>query len=350
MGNEVTEYSEMAAEKAINRPMDEDGCKARISKMGSTPYHIRNIAVKTDELSILPASAINELRRTAVDKLSEKRSKAGSIKIQEYVSDKKTYMAESPDRIKLRGIFRSISQVPENITALEWAYLPITEPLEDFEKLRAMGVKVGAEIPRSIFSGEAEVEEKVSRLLEIGISVFLCGNLGAVALCRRLGAVIHGSFSLNITNTESLKAFENMGVAEAELSYELTLDECKAVGGSIKRGVMIYGRQALMLVRNCPIAPGGCRGCKEDEYITDRKNTKFPVLCQKGKTFTSIQIFNSVPLSLSDRLKEVRNMDYGILRFTVENSVEIGEILGTFIRQENPCYDYTRGLFYRGII
>ena len=33
---------------------------------------------------------------------------------------------------------------------------------------------------------------------------FLCGNLGAVALARRLGAGLHGSFGLNIFNTASL--------------------------------------------------------------------------------------------------------------------------------------------------
>lgn len=41
-------------------------------------------------------------------------------------------------------------------------------------------------------------------------------------------------------------------------------------------------------------------------------------------------------------------MDFGILRFTVENPVECGEILTACFRGETPGFDYTRGLFHPG--
>lgn len=113
---------------------------------------------------------------------------------------------------------------------------------------------------------------------------------------------------------------------------------------------MIYGRQPLMLVRNCPVGFGGCRNCGKTGFITDRRGVKFPVVCMKGKSYQSVEVLNSVTLSLCDRINEAKNADFGILRFTVENYVEIGQILEACFRQENPHKDCTRGLSYRGII
>ena len=42
-------------------------------------------------------------------------------------------------------------------------------------------------------------------------------------------------------------------------------------------------------------------------------------------------------------------LDFGTARFTVENSVECGEILEACFRGKAPDFDYTRGLFHRGV-
>ena len=58
----------------------------------------------------------------------------------------------------------------------------------------------------------------------------------------------------------------------------------------------------------------------------------------EGKTVYS-EVFNSVPLVLFDR--PVSNVDFGVLRFSVENAVET---------HEKPHSDCTRGLFLRGVL
>ena len=129
---------------------------------------------------------------------------------------------------------------------------------------------------------------------------------------------------------------------------ELTAGEVSRLGGELPRGLMVYGRQALMLTRNCPLAnsPKGCLHCKEPGYLTDRKRKKFPVVCRGGR---SVELLNSVPLWLCDLKRELSPVDFGILRFTVENPVECGEILTACFRGETPGFDYTRGLFHRGV-
>ncbi len=181
-----------------------------------------------------------------------------------------------------------------------------------------------------------------------GFDQFLCGNLGAVALARRLGAGLHGSFGLNIFNTASLEFFRTLGLRTAEVSLELTAGELSRLGDSLPRGVMVYGRAPLMLTRNCPLAnsPKGCLGCKTPGCLTDRKRKKFPVVCRDGR---NIEVLNSVPQWLGDLERELAPADFGVVRFTVENPVECGEILDACFRGKTPGFDYTRGLFHRGV-
>lgn len=346
-GRRVTASSEKNAEAAVNRPLDETRLRDMISKLGSTPYHLRDCAIETDGLSVLPVSALNSVRREAVEKLNEIRGMGKPVPFKKL---RAKISGHQSGEFKFRGVFSSFEQVPENASALDMAYIPITEDISGFSRLMEKGIHVGAVMPRSFFGGEKEVREKMNLLMKAGIHTFLCGNLGAVSLAKEMGAVIHGGFSLNITNSESLIAFEKLGLTEAEVSFELTLKELEALKGNVSRGLMIYGRQPLMLVRNCPVGFGGCRNCGKTGFITDRRGVKFPVVCMKGKSYQSVEVLNSVTLSLCDRINEAKNADFGILRFTVENYVEIGQILEACFRQENPHKDCTRGLSYRGII
>ena len=70
------------------------------------------------------------------------------------------------------------------------------------------------------------------------------------------------------------------------------------------------------------------------------------MVCRGGK---NIEVLNSLPLWLCDLERELAPLDFGVARFTVENSVECGEILEACFRGKTPDFDYTRGLFHRGV-
>ena len=69
------------------------------------------------------------------------------------------------------------------------------------------------------------------------------------------------------------------------------------------------------------------------------------------------EVLNSVPLYLADRMREFRGQDFGVFRFTVENSVEIEEIFRNYLglraventKRDKEQQPFTRGLYYRGI-
>jgi len=109
---------------------------------------------------------------------------------------------------------------------------------------------------------------------------------------------------------------------------------------------VVYGRLPLMLTRNCPNRNGaGCSGCGEASSLKDRKGVSFPMICDHICT----QILNSVPLEMEDRKSDFSGMDFTVLRFTVENSVESEEKFHAFHSGQAPKDGFTRGLYYRGV-
>ncbi|MFI3207285.1 MAG: U32 family peptidase, partial [Clostridia bacterium] len=355
--NFVEITGEKACQQAINRALSEDDLKPRLAKLGGTTYFAENVTVKTDGKSSLPVSAINALRREAIAQLSVLRAKAEPIK---FSFEKEEILHRKSENLSLRAEFTSLSQVPENTDIFEFIYLPLDAPLEHFQHLLGRKSKLGAVLPSAVFGDDTKIFKKAKFLLENGVEFFACPNLYAIEIVKKIGGHIHGKFSLNIFNSYSAKQFEMLGAESFELSCELKESEIKNIKSTAKRGFMVYGRQTLMTVRNCPQKRNSrsCASCSGHEVLTDRKNIQFPVLCSQyrndGKNFGCLsqysKIINSVPVFLLDRMTEIENLDFGVLSFTVENSVEINRILSDFKNIKNTVKPCTYGLFHRGVI
>lgn len=336
-------------------PLSRERCLQQLKKTGATPFLMEEVALPQQELRA-GVSCLNALRREALGELLSQREKGKAVS---YTEKPLSFSPHAVGIFSLRAVFRSAEQLPapEKLRGLSHILLPLGTPVSVLARLREEGYPcVLLEIPRALFQGkkrECDGESWAKREMEhcqkAGFEAFSCGNLGAVGLGRELGAQLHGSFSLNVYNTAALDFFEGLGLRDTELSYELTGKEITGLGGRLPRGVTVYGRQALMLVRNCPLknTPQGCLACRSPGFLTDRKGIRFPVVCPRPGESESAEVLNSVPVWLGG--EALPGVDFGILRFTVESAVETGQILESVFRQETPCADYTRGLFYRGV-
>lgn len=323
-------------------------CEQQLRKTGGTPFRVEQAVVPPEGVRA-GVSQLNQLRREALERLLALRGQREPISFTLPELDPQPHGAR-PGPLPLRAHFRSPEQVPEAALSCREIVLPLGTSLRDLEALRDRGFgRIFLELPRALFGAEEQGKAAMAARMDRGFADFVAGNLGHLPLCRDLGARMHGAFGLNITNTAALAAFESWGLASAEVSFELSGRELGALGGSLPRGVMVYGRQPAMLTRNCPLAngPKGCLYCKSPGCLTDRLGKKFPVLCTGTGDARYAEVFNAVPLWLGD--KPLPGMDFGVARFTVENSVESGEILEALIRRETPGFDYTRGLFARGV-
>ena len=327
--------------------LSKERCLQQLGKTGGTPFRAETITVPQEGVPC-GVSTLNALRREGLDKLLRLRQQREPIRFEEKPMTWEAH-PKRERKLPLRAQFRKVSQLCPQAKACREIVLPLDTDVETLVRLREEGYpSVLLDIPRALFGEEKRTVQQMEQRMAVGFDKFVVGNLGTVALGRRLGAQMHGSFSLNIFNTASLEFFRKMGLSTAEMSFELTARELAGVKGTMPRGVMVYGRQALMLVRNCPLAnsPKGCLHCKEPGCLTDRKRKQFPVICRGGR---NIEVLNSVPLWLCDLEKELAPLDFGVARFTVENSVECGKVLDACFRGETPDFDYTRGLFHRGV-
>lgn len=332
-------------QQAINRAIDEDRCAEQLHKTGGTPFICDKIDYEIEDGLSVPVSAINKLRREVLENLEQQRSHKPPVAFTMCeIPQPGTHHAKS---MRFRARFADAQQVPMLAKECELIYLPLNTDEKQLKKLKESGMRVALEIPRGMFGREKQIKAALKQASTIGIQDVWAGNLGAAAVAKELGMTVHGGFSLNITNTAALQWYSDFGLTDTELSFELTLEQAAAIGGTMPRGLLLYGHLPLMLCRNCPAANSaqGCLNCKTAPVLTDRRGIRFPIQCSGGCS----EILNSVPLAFSDRLNEVKNQDFGVLHFTVENSVESEEILRFYLSASKPVGDYTRGLYYRGV-
>ena len=322
-------------------------CEQQLRKTGGTPFRVTEVSVPEEGVQA-GVSQINQLRREALEKLLDLRGRGEPIAFEMPELAWPRHQG-AKGALPVRAHFRTADQVPDQALSCREIVLPLDTPPEQLDALRRRGFdRILIELPRALFGGEKKVRETMALRMQQGYGEFVVSNLGHLPLCRDLGAEMHGAFGLNITNTPALEAFARWGLASAEASFELSARDLEALGGELPRGVMVYGRQAVMLTRNCPLAnsPRGCLHCTAPGYLTDRLGKRFPVLCTGRGEARYSEVLNAVPLWLGDW--PLPGMDFGAARFTVENAVESAAVLEALFRRETPAFDYTRGLIRRG--
>lgn len=332
-------------QQAIKVALTEEKCKSYIEKTGGTPFYVRDFKCSLDEGLSLPAVALNGLRRNCLDDILIQRGKRNPVEFSE-IEFPKTLTRKSIKPKYFRARFTNCD-ISDDFLDSEIIYVPINCKDEEYISLMDRGFAVAVEIPRGMFGIENRIYERLKHIQSLGINEVLASNIGAVMMAKKLDMDIHGGFGLNIMNTASIEWAESMGIMDVEVSFELTLEQISQLGGKLPIGIISQGRLPLMLTRNCPAQNDGkgCKSCKNAPVLKDRKNIEFPMQCYGSCT----EILNSVPVILSDRKNEICGVDFEVLRFSVENSVETEENLQIFNRKITQKGGFTRGLYYRGV-
>lgn len=334
-------------EPALRQPADPMRVERQLRKTGGTPFAVEAVQMELEDGLACPVSVLNALRRDALDKLSERRCAPASIAFSGVrppavePSDAMRLPAGEPPRLLAR-----LSSASQWSPALSKDALCIF-PLSALEEIPA-GIPFGVEIPRALFGLEAETARLLTKAAEQGAQFALCGNLGALPLAREAGLFPIGGFGLNLTNREAVAAYAARGLKAAVLSMELTFSQMSfAADSPIPMGLLVYGRQPLMLSRNCPrrCAQGDCHSCRPEDGMTDRRGIVFSTACSGA----GVELLNSAPLYWADRLSELPRPAFWLLHFTTEATAEVAALAYAY-RVGGPAKTgITRGLYRRGV-
>ena len=320
----------------------QEDCERALSKTGGTPFLLRSASLDNGDDLALPPSALNALRRSALDALLAEREKPRPLSGNPYVPESGEPHAPS-EAPALMAYCRTLRQALA-CRDLSTVFLPadLIRP-EDAE---SFGGDLGCALPPVCFpQDEPMMRKSAERCAQLGVKLALCDNLYAIRAAKEHGLTPVGGFALNILNSVSLEEYEKLGLSLAFLSFELPLAQAKRLTGALPRGVAAYGRLPLMRMRSCP-ARGvkGCGACGGDQAVTDRMGVSFPLLCEDRRYST---LLNSVPLDICGR--DVRGFDAYMLYFTLETEAECREVIRRFREGERSAAPHTTGLAFRDL-
>lgn len=343
-GNKAFAYGDAEPQPARTDPTE--SLNRSLTKTGGTPFTAEKITVEMDGGPwFIPGSAVNELRREALDALLKKREALRPWPTaEEHVAA--LPQRTLPPRRTLRVRFERWDQVPERaLDGVEYLILPIAQADRVPREWRA---KTLLELPRVMFGAlEQDTARRIAATQDAGFAGYEVSNIAHLRLCR--GLPMTGGFGLNITNNVAAQFYAEQGLSSLLILPEVKDSDIASIaptrnGKPVPTGVMIYGHMPLMLTRACPLQNiHDCAHCDKTGVLTDRKAKKFPVQCGLGVR----TIYNPVPIYMGDKPGALA-VDYGVAYFTLESREEAAQILDS-IRTHAPFEgDFTRGLYFKG--
>ena len=343
-GNKAFAYGDFEPQPARADPTE--SLKRSLAKTGGTPFAAENIEVEMDEGPwFVPGSAVNELRREALDALLKKREVLRPWPVQDVELEPLPQRTLPPHRT-LRARFERWDQVPEQaLSGVEYLILPIAQADRVPREWRG---KTLLELPRVMFGKlEEDTARRVAATQDAGFAGYEVSNIAHLRLCR--GLPMSGGFGLNVTNQVAAQFYADNGLGSVLILPETKDSDISTIapthaGKPVPTGVLVYGHMPLMVTRACPLQNiHDCAHCDKTGVLTDRKAKKFPVRCGMGVR----TIYNPVPIYMGDKPGAL-TVDYGVAYFTLESREEAAAILDN-IRVHAPFEgDFTRGLYFKG--
>ncbi len=329
-----------------------DRLQSALQKLGGTPFVAGECHIQAENGADAPLSAINALRREAIERLTVLRGEREAIPF----THSPLAPAESPAIsrgyiVRLQHASQWSETVAENAAL---TVLPLDTPEDTLAACAACG-KVAVEVPRGMFSKEDHIRKRLKQAKAAGVVCAMVHNIGALPLCEEAGLPALGGFGLYTMNRETAYVHATDGLQAATLSPELSASQMRfAQTAPLPLTALVYGRLPLMLLRNCPAsAKHGCKDCKQDRVLIDRKGVAFPLVCAGG----CADLLNSVPLYLLDRL-EILPVSLYTIYMTTETRDEVACIVniaakaldGEALSAEQAMQGgFTRGMIAKGV-
>lgn len=332
--------------EAINQPLSKESLSARLCKTGDTLFSVAQCEVILDDGIMLPISVINALRRDVLNKLqcaiidgnTPKRSIDAKSVADETdstpFSGKPLCVARFDGQMPSKAVLNEALRVCDRVDLPIWHKLP---PDVDVSKISLI-------LPRTVFDSDTDnIKKLIVGAKERGINQLTVPNIGMLSLCE--GFILHGDYTLNVTNADSAKALIKLGFNSVTVSPEVVPDAIvKSVGTA---EYTVYGKAPLMHTETCIIS--NITTCKKDGVCTaalkDKTGAVFPIMREyKHRNI----IYNSVPTYLLDKTEKLNGVSAFVLYFTNESDNEVLSVLEA--RNNGAAYNapFTRAAFKRG--
>lgn len=343
-------HTEIYPEEAKGAPLTAEAVCERMSKLGGTQFYAGDITAEVDDGLYVSAAVLNGLRRSICSVDIEPIG----VLAHDYKISQRDVRAMLPRKaqprngeIRYRAEVHTAEQLKQALSLnFDLIYAPMGLLDENTPDKRRIAV-----IPPLILSDcEEETAARLIELLDMGFNKGLAHTLGHAELLKKCEFNILGGYRMNILNSLAAKACSDYGFWDITLSFEGTAAVLAEINSPRPVGIVAYGRLPLMLARRCPIMDGKPCGRKTPfgagescgRCIKDRQGNDIPVLCGGN----CVELLNPDTLILSDKPNILKQFDFAVLKFTVEDDVKA--IYDMYRNNGKPEGRLTRGLYFRG--
>ncbi|MGL5716661.1 MAG: DUF3656 domain-containing U32 family peptidase [Paraclostridium sp.] len=372
-GNSASAEGEKEVEQAMKVALTEEKVITQLSKLGNTSYIMNNVTVDIDDNISLPISILNQIRRDAIDKLNEERTK---IKNRDYKNKAIKYTpleVRRDDEVVLRAKVKNIEQLKVIVKydEVDSVYYEDINTLEEAILLsKEYNVNLIYSPPRILRNNDYKILNKLDKDSNIAIQA---GNLGCVSLFKDKEMYI--DYYLNAFNSETINHYKSEGAKTICISQELNLTEIRETLKYTDAEVesVVYGYTPLMISEYCPMGVL-VRDCKKDKRsavcnknVYALKDAKEEVYRVTQDMFCRSSIYNSKPMSMIDDLIDLKHANINVFRldFTFEDSRQVEKVVEAYIEVINNDFKMgikakelynnldkigvTKGHYYKGV-
>ena len=366
----VKEISNMIPIDALKTPISVERVVKQISKTTNTPFSFENITVLLDDGLYVPSiSTLNELRRTALEKVEQEilsRAKRTLLDLSRKSKESITYTpnVKNPE---ISVLFRQLD--------LDFDYTKL-----DKEKITNIYVSLELFISKkyskviSYFSDNYNLYIYVPSIIKTNyknialstieqavmiynIKGFIVSNIGDFELLKKYSKDYEfiGNYTLNVFNNNTMEEYRKLGLSRITLSRELNQELIKEMlaNANINTEMIVYGNLPLMASSYCFLGetnicyPDCGTNCKKNNkyYLKDRLGFNFRVVPNSIETVTLI--CNSKTLSVSTKDLPVNFVRLDLLDESIN---EINEAVDkAYNREKLEGLQYTNGNLYREV-
>ncbi len=347
---------------ALNRPIEKEKIIEQLSKTGNTEFEFKNINVILDDNLFVQMGILNDLRRTALEKLEN------------LVLEKHTHQLKSTT-ISLPSVSES------NFNALTSNYKPLSlllniinpdfayNALSDIDKLYIpLNYFINTKFENTlntltslfntyiymphIIKDKKENAINFEKILsKFNIKGFVISHISQLESVSKFNLDLIANFNLNTYSNISAQNLANLNFSCFTSSVELEKEEINTINQNANLGqeVIVYGKIPVMTNGYCYL--GKSNKCYKDcnktclnnslFYLKDRMDFKFRIVPDNTSTLTTIYNSKTLSVKYDDIICDSIRID--ILDETLDEIQEIINVVKSGSRFEGK--DYTNGKF-----
>ncbi len=364
----VVECEGEICQRAEKQPASKEAVRKVLNQTGDSPFYLEELEIWIEGEVFLPVKVLKNLRRQVLEKLKEEIEGSFCRKVPvPYISE---VLEENPisgdanmSTVSAEVMFPEQLDSVLEIREITVIYLH-TEAMsaemikECFYKIVRAGKSPWLVFPyifrRDIWLTFEKIMEDREGMLALNWGGYLVKNLESLAFLRKAGKVLEDNIRLDynmyVMNHEAYRFWEEQGIHQFTLPFELTEKELEKLEFLPKTEMMVYGKIPLMVSAQCIRA--NTEKCVGNDM--DGRNRKFLFASQKGQKFEAVNfckycynvIYQNIPVSIRELVSKNRKLCAAGMRysFTTESREETAAVLQGSFQGESQYGHFRRGI------